>query len=178
MAQIPSETLNFGPYSGEVEEVRALASSGTLFKAPSKLSTEEFRIERDLEKALAIAFEQSEDSSRLDWNTLRSQQMRRVYAKEYATVGFTQSITPELRRLRNDLITILKPQLRGPWKELIDDVAGDLGNCAYARALFGKENEFYERLFSIYKAGCWPCGWEGDYPDGRPIVFEFSATGS
>ena len=30
---------------------------------------------------------------------------------------------------------------------------------------------FFTRLLPAYEAGRYPCGWEGDYPEGRLIVF-------
>ena len=32
-------------------------------------------------------------------------------------------------------------------------------------------SEFYRRLLKIYTSGHLPCGWEGNYPSGKIIVF-------
>ena len=34
-----------------------------------------------------------------------------------------------------------------------------------------KENQFINNLLQVYLAGGWPCGWEGEYPKGRLVVF-------
>lgn len=31
--------------------------------------------------------------------------------------------------------------------------------------------DFYRRLLEWYLAGHWPCGWEGEYPAGKLVVF-------
>ncbi|PFI73957.1 hypothetical protein COK13_29330 [Bacillus cereus] len=43
--------------------------------------------------------------------------------------------------------------------------------CALNRLVNGKVDNFYERIFEVYKLGVWPCGWEGEYPEGRIIVY-------
>ena len=32
-------------------------------------------------------------------------------------------------------------------------------------------NHFFNNLLQVYLAGGWPCGWEGEYPEGRLVVF-------
>jgi hypothetical protein len=43
---------------------------------------------------------------------------------------------------------------------------------AQNRAYNGMTDNFWEQLFQLYKAGLWPCGWQGSYPDdGRLMVW-------
>ncbi len=50
-------------------------------------------------------------------------------------------------------------------------VVGFFVEFIHCRLVMGKSNEFYETLFKIYQSGGYPCGWEGNYPDGRLIVY-------
>ena len=50
-------------------------------------------------------------------------------------------------------------------------IEGDLTMCALNRLVNGKTNNFYEKVFELYKEGGWPCGWKGTYPKGEFIVF-------
>ncbi|MGY0694933.1 hypothetical protein ACW2QC_19560 [Virgibacillus sp. FSP13] len=43
--------------------------------------------------------------------------------------------------------------------------------CALNRLVNGKTDNFYERVFKVYKEGGWPCGWKGTYPNGEMIAF-------
>lgn len=48
--------------------------------------------------------------------------------------------------------------------DIFEEVVGDLYMCVLNRLVNGKGDNFYERIFKIYKLGGWPCGWEGEYP--------------
>ncbi|HAG44068.1 MAG TPA: hypothetical protein DCL31_12985, partial [Clostridium sp.] len=56
-------------------------------------------------------------------------------------------------------------------KDIWDDVYSDLINCVKVRAIIGKENSFFEKKFAVYLSGGWPCGWEGNFPNGKMKVF-------
>ena len=36
------------------------------------------------------------------------------------------------------------------------------------------QSDFYERMLAIYLSGHLPCGWSGEYPEGRFIVYEIN----
>ena len=50
---------------------------------------------------------------------------------------------------------------------LISQIGGAAGFILLHRILEGTADTFFERLFALYRAGWLPCGWEGDYPEGR-----------
>ena len=62
-------------------------------------------------------------------------------------------------------------------QELLDDVlmisqiGGDAMLIAEHRILEGTADTFFERQFTLYRAGWLPCGWEGEYPEGRFKAF-------
>ena len=43
--------------------------------------------------------------------------------------------------------------------------------CAPNRLVNGKVDNFYEKVFKVYKMGGWPCGWKGEYMEGKMIVY-------
>lgn len=52
-------------------------------------------------------------------------------------------------------------------------VTSNLSMCAENRAYNGLTENFWEQLFSVYRAGYWPCGWSGRWPQpGRFIVWQ------
>jgi hypothetical protein len=65
----------------------------------------------------------------------------------------------------------LKRRLKRQYWEVIDDILFDMRACADNRAVFGKTDNFYEEVFQIYRAGGWPCGWVGRFPDGVFAVY-------
>jgi hypothetical protein len=59
---------------------------------------------------------------------------------------------------------------RHPASEIVDDLYADLFIVVEAR-LLGVTLPLFEEIFAAYRAGGWPCGWEGTYPIGRLVVF-------
>ena len=53
-------------------------------------------------------------------------------------------------------------------EEIADMVKRDLCWAAVERALDRKE--FFTALLEIYRSGYFPCGWDGEYPNGRAAV--------
>jgi hypothetical protein len=66
----------------------------------------------------------------------------------------------------------IKRKLNASHGNLLDDVVGDLYNSAFNRCVRGRnKSSFFEKLLAVYRAGGWPCGWDGDYPSGRLAVY-------
>ena len=53
----------------------------------------------------------------------------------------------------------------------IEEIGGDFGTILHERSVYGGRPRFYNRLYAIYRAGGYPCGWEGRYPEGRMVVY-------
>ena len=47
----------------------------------------------------------------------------------------------------------------------------DFFECIRTRAIVGKKNHLYEKIFEVYLSGGWPCGWSGNYPNGALKVY-------
>jgi hypothetical protein len=43
--------------------------------------------------------------------------------------------------------------------------------CAASQLAAHSPNAFFVDLIDWYRAGHWPCGWDGTYPEGRLIVY-------
>jgi hypothetical protein len=54
---------------------------------------------------------------------------------------------------------------------LAETIYSDLQICAIARALHGKTLPFHEQLFQAYRLGAVPCGWMGEYPEGKMVIY-------
>jgi hypothetical protein len=52
--------------------------------------------------------------------------------------------------------------------EFMDSVKRDVcwAGVEYVIALRG----FFSKLLMLYQQGRWPCSWDGDYPEGQPVV--------
>lgn len=51
------------------------------------------------------------------------------------------------------------------------DMLGALMENSYLDLKTGHKNFFFLEIFSVYEAGHFPCGWHGDFPDGRLSVY-------
>ena len=51
--------------------------------------------------------------------------------------------------------------------DIIDEMEYELMLCAKSRFICGKENDFFEQVFYVFRLGGWPCGWD----DGKIIAY-------
>jgi hypothetical protein len=56
----------------------------------------------------------------------------------------------------------------GLYQELQDAVTRDLCWAAIEAVL--NRRDFFSELIGYYRAGRWPCAWDGEYPEGRVVV--------
>lgn len=55
---------------------------------------------------------------------------------------------------------------------IINDIKFNLVNILVSDAFSNHyRSEFYHQMYQIYISGHLPCGWDGEYPSGRIIVF-------
>ncbi len=82
------------------------------------------------------------------------------------------------KTIRSEIIPILMPIIENKIEiadlplSISDDVMFNILNIIMAyscREII--RNEFFDELLYIYLSGHLPCGWEGDYPNGRLIVY-------
>lgn len=184
--------------TASVEEVVTLARSGRILQGLLGALQDEMLVVRSVRRAAAYAllgeipgtdpdaeYDAEEDEGALSWFDIRSLEASQIRKLAYEYPDYREMRTPFKRQLSEDIdrpIHKRLPMSYGPDPDHLidfrDEVSSDLVHCAEARALTdGTGLPFWERLFEVYKAGGFPCGWYGKYPDGTLIVYVASGEG-
>ena len=56
------------------------------------------------------------------------------------------------------------------YADYLNDIEADLLNC-YLNIKHIQKYPLWNAVFKAYKKGVFPCGWLGDYPEGKLVVF-------
>lgn len=163
--------MQYGPNTDVVQEVIEYVRTGPLF-APQEHSDfgSSCSLLRDFEEAKALAWNIPFRDIKWTWTDIRENEMAEVRGVRYQIDGFDE-YRDSLRDLLQVFTRYVKRRLQHKYSAVLDDVVADLYNCAFTRAVYGVREDFFERLFVVYRAGGWPCGWDGEYPDGRLVVY-------
>ncbi|MEB3052707.1 hypothetical protein [Bacillus pseudomycoides] len=116
----------------------------------------------DIKKAEHFAYDE------YSWKGIRELEMSEVWCSYYA---MSENEKP---KGLEELLEIIDDNVRkSPFKYSIfyNDVVAGLTNCAINR-VNGKSNSFFEELVDIYKFGAFPCGWDGNYPEGKIVAYK------
>lgn len=159
----------FGANSQRVQEVLDLARRGPLVEGGHSGALGDAVLERDPERAREIAWKADYSEGGFSWTDLRQRERARLRAGLYEDAAL-KAAGEELTGAMEKLTPWVKRHLKGQ-PDLLDDVLADLQGCALSRLVSSQPDPFHEALFRAYSAGGWPCGWEGEPPAGRPIVF-------
>ncbi|MBD5799897.1 hypothetical protein BHU24_22825 [Bacillus pseudomycoides] len=159
--------MNYGVFSNLVEEVIQFSKSfqGELTHNIS----DKIVIINDIEKAEHFAYDEIFGDDEYSWKDIRELEMSEVWCSYYA---MSENEKP---KGLEELLEIIDDNVRkSPFKYSIfyNDVVADLTNCAINRAINGKSNSFFEELFDIYKFGAFPCGWDGNDPEGKIVAYK------
>lgn len=168
--------MSYGVHDSLVQEVIDLAESGKILGEQTPVSDEAVQVITDLEEATRHAWEE-EIGGEMTWADLREREKGNVYAARYRLEGF-DSVDDKLSKLLDSFSTTIGGNLPKEYADLIDDVVADLHACAFSRAVSGANSPFFERLFAVYRAGGWPCGWSGRYPEGKLVAYQPSLVRS
>jgi hypothetical protein len=160
--------MSYGKNTELVEEIIAFAKGHGLLNGVVPESPQ-WSVIRDLAEAKRSAWESPIGDDQLLWSDLRERQMAEIRAATYAQPDFS-AIRDALSGNLKTLTVLLRRKLDDHHQDLLDDIIGDLNNCAFNRAVNGA-NGFFEQLFDAYRAGGWPCGWTGNFPVGRLVVY-------
>ena len=163
------DPMNYGVHSEAVQEVLDFAKAGPILQPLGKPPAG-IPLVRDFGLAQRMAWEDHYGEDELLWTDIREREMSVVKGKAYTIPGFTE-VKENLTSSLKLLTAWLKRKLDESYVVILDDIIADLFNCACARAVDGTSNPFFERLFTIYKAGAWPCGWSGQYPQGHIVAY-------
>ena len=168
--------MEYGPQGALVEEVIAFVSRGEVFSPTASVVAPGALVITDLEEAKEYAwYRPIGDDEGPNWTSLREEEIAPFHAVPYERPELKPAYDA-VRALTNPFHEQIRPKLP---PQLIDDVAGDLKHCAMNRALHGLvPDSFWERVWQVYRQGAWPCGWEGDYPAGRMVIYQPPPTSS
>jgi hypothetical protein len=161
--------MNYGVFSKEVEEVVQFVKTGQLFKPSNKLPEGVAAI-YSFEDAMDSAWNKTYGKAEYLWTDIREQEMRPIEKTLYE-IPDRDVISDNLTACIETFYQHIRRQLPNDMMKILDDVLADLDNCAQARAAFGTASKFFETQFKIYRAGGWPCGWQGDYPEGKMLAY-------
>lgn len=167
--------MRYGTNTAKVQEVLDFACRGQILNIPPRVADRSLIVVNDFDRAMYWArnedIEEGGDEDIPTWSDVRSKEMATIYEKRYALHGLDWDVGAELSELLTPLYECLCAKLPDQYDRILDDIVGELHGCAYARALDPAGNPFFERLLNIYRAGGWPCGWDGRYPDGKLVVY-------
>lgn len=146
-------------------QIAEFVHSGCLFKPRQYPELPGVRFIYSFQEAKTEAWDKF-DSRGYSWKDIRELEIAKVFKRGYELSGFVEYEEKAFAFYDVVYDTVL-PQLGEKYRDAINDVAGDLYNCALDIAVHGNLGPFFGRLFEIYRVGCWPCGWIGQYPEER-----------
>lgn len=153
-----------------IEESLKLIESMKLFTTRQNQLNELIEL-NGFEECKELAFDFDEylvDDEYLTWQDIKELEMANVKEELYKYENYKE-INEKLRKIGMQKISeiIYSNECREVW----DDVYNDLMNCVKVRGILGKENLLFEKIFEVYLSGGWPCGWEGNFPNGKIKAF-------
>ena len=162
--------IDIGEYTSLVVEVLEFVNSGKLLKNSNELSFGD-DVVTDLSSAKYFAWDKLYGEDEFTWADLRSEKMAEVWDVIYSDEDRYSLIDNNISNIMDEISRTIQSQLNEQHKELLDDIVSDIKGCLYSRAVNGKRNAFFECILSIYRKGGWPCGWEGNWPNGKAIYY-------
>ena len=159
--------MNYGLFNNLVEEV--IQFSKDFQSEQTNKFPQNIIIINDTKKAEHLAYEEIFGEEEYNWKDIREMEMSEVWGLYY------EKSENEKPKGLEELLEIIADNVRKSsfkYSIFYNDVVADLTNCAINRAINGKSNSFFEKLFEIYQYGAFPCGWNGDYPEGQIVAFK------
>ncbi|KAB7673112.1 hypothetical protein [Bacillus sp. B1-b2] len=159
--------MNYGVFNNLVEDV--IQFSKNFQSQHSNNISNKINIINDIKKAEHLAYDEIFGEDEYNWKDIRELEMSEVWG-----IYYTMSENEKPKGLE-ELLEVIADNVRKSSFEysiFYNDVVADLTNCAINRAINGKNSSFFEELFEIYQLGAFPCGWSGDYPEGKIIAFK------
>lgn len=161
--------MKFGKNTQLVEEAITLFKNLKFSESPSLDSTK-FLVVDKFEDALNLAWEKTYGPNELTWPDIKSEKMSEVWDAAYQLPDFNK-FDGVLSQEFDSMSRVIDELLFGSISEALDEIVADFQGCLYSRFVFARGNEFYESLFEAYSSRVWPCGWHGDYPAGKVVVY-------
>lgn len=159
----------YGENTKFVEEVKDFINKGKLFEKDIFYINNNTII-RDYGKAKTLAWSQDLDEGQSVLGDIKSSESADIMGKLYDEKQLN-NFEDELYEIFNCSENYSENFIPFEYYDIFEEIQGDIYMCALNRLVNGKVDNFYEKLFEIYKEGAWPCGWEGIFPEGKLIVF-------
>ncbi|MFP3888563.1 hypothetical protein HPB58_06920 [Priestia filamentosa] len=161
--------MKYGIHTKLVEEVIQFANSMQDFQ--KTMMPEGVNIINSIDEVKELAFYKVFGEDEYTWSDIRQKEMAKVKGKLYR---LDPNEKPKgLDEVTEEIANGLRNQITDSYRDFFEDVVVDLRNCAINRAINGQNQNFYEQIFNIYKAGGFPCGWKGEYPEIGEIIAYF-----
>lgn len=161
--------IDVGVNTELVQEVLNFINSKSLLIVKEELFLKQGLIE-SFELAAQFAGKEVYGKDELTWNDIRSEKMSELWEVIYSNELY-DIVDKQILSLLNDINTVVHQSLSRKYEELLDDIVSDLNMCLYSRAIQGKDNVFFEKIYEAYQLGGWPCGWAGGWPDGEIVIY-------
>jgi len=162
--------MKIGENSDLVIEILDFIANEQLLKPSGRVTLNNIAI-MDLDVAKKFAWDETYGEEEFTWADLRSEKMSEVWSVIYNNYDKYSEIDNKLSSLLDQINSLVSNQLEQQSKELLDDIVSDMHGCLLSRAVQGRNNNFFENIFSAYLKGGWPCGWKGDWPSGEVITY-------
>jgi len=122
---------------------------------------------KDLEKAKKLAWHQGVEPPFISWNGLRTKAAKPVY-----TYYFENKINMNLidDYISSEIMKTCETSISAEFMSFFDDIYGDFVEIARGK-LVGISTTLHESMWEAYKEGFFPCGWKGEFPNGKLCVF-------
>lgn len=151
-----------------IEEMKNEIKKMVLFKKAKE--TNDFRVIHDFQEAKFYAFEKEdyEGTGGSTWNDIREHQFSEAMSFLYSMSDYKE----KAKKIRSiNIPEVDEIQYTDEALQIEEEIYTDLLLCVRCKMLGGDKNEFFEKMFKIYKLGGWPCGWSGKYPEGNFIAY-------
>ncbi|SCN06087.1 Uncharacterized protein BCINRASA_03723 [Bacillus wiedmannii] len=164
--------MKYGENTKLVEEVIEYIQKRSLFdRNDIKLHELLHDIEmiHDFDKAQELAWSQDLDVTQIVWDDMKSDESAKLLEGTYNPN--MESKKEMLYEVFSDNYNYYQAFISIDHINILEEVERDLEMCALNRLVNGKVDNFYEKVFKVYKMGGWPCGWKGEYMKGKMIVY-------
>jgi hypothetical protein len=164
----------FGKFTKEVEEVLAFANSDKLLSGGKLHEGIDGIVIRDVKEIPTDEDYEKHNDDRMLWRDILDNEAAVFCGIESETARGEYSYD---RAFLSNLVLQLTDTYREAFpkrykKRYLDqDIPGVLVNIVHCRIVMGKDNKFYETLFKVFQSGGYPCGWQGNYPQGKLIAY-------
>ena len=107
-----------------------------------------------------------------NWRDLRTFELRIYYNFERENKIDGRQFELDMEVIDDQLHPLMEQQLIGRLPEnFAIEIEQDLNMIRRFRGMLGETPHMMNTLFMMYRSGGFPCGWDGNFPDGKMVVY-------